>query len=159
MGRAPRRAAGTPVSAARCASETRAAPSGRHVPPRCTSPHAPTSGRTRQARVDFSGPLEKQSLGPLGKERLAQSMALESGGWRSAVFPFEPTLSQEFITRNLARATASCIAAGWSQLATSAAGSPAPSVSGRVTPMTAGLLRAARPAGDAMSSRVHFRMA
>jgi len=57
-----------------------------------------------KARVDFSGPLEKESLGPLGKERMGQSMALESGGWRTAVFPFEPTLTQEFITRNIARA-------------------------------------------------------
>ena len=47
-----------------------------------------------KARVDFSGPLEKEALGPLGKERVGQTMSLDSGGWRSAVFPFEPTLSQ-----------------------------------------------------------------
>ena len=58
-----------------------------------------------KARVDFSGPLEKEALGPLGKERTGQTMSPELGGWRSAVFPFEPTLSQEFITRNIARAS------------------------------------------------------
>lgn len=58
-----------------------------------------------KARVDFSGPLDKATLGALGKERLGQSMSLELGGWRAAVFPFEPSLSQEFITRNIARAS------------------------------------------------------
>mmetsp|Transcript_29580 Transcript_29580/g.61942 ORF Transcript_29580/g.61942 Transcript_29580/m.61942 type:complete len:86 (+) Transcript_29580:95-352(+) len=56
-----------------------------------------------KARVDFSGPLRKESLGPLGKERTAAVMSLELGGWRAAVYPFETSLSKEFITRNIAR--------------------------------------------------------
>ncbi|KAL3913997.1 MAG: hypothetical protein SGPRY_007781, partial [Prymnesium sp.] len=32
-----------------------------------------------KARVDFSGPLSKQDLGPLGKERTGATMAFELG--------------------------------------------------------------------------------
>jgi len=58
-----------------------------------------------KARVDFSGALGKEALGPLGKPRDEQAAALSEGGWRAAVFPFETSVVKEFITRNVARAT------------------------------------------------------
>ena len=56
-----------------------------------------------KARVDFSGVLPKADLGPLGRERDAQSLPLDADGWRAAVFPFEPKVTLEFITRNVGR--------------------------------------------------------
>merc|ERR1712228_289835 len=54
-----------------------------------------------KARVDFSGPILRDALGPLGKEREAQTMALELGGWRAGVHPMTPEVTKEFITRNI----------------------------------------------------------
>lgn len=54
-------------------------------------------------RVDFSGPLTKEQLGALGKPRLAQEMKMTLGGWRAGVFPMEPSVTKEFVTRNILR--------------------------------------------------------
>jgi len=58
-----------------------------------------------KGRVDFSGPLTKEQLGPLGKPRLAQEMDLNCGGWRAGIYPLEPEVTKEFVTRNIIRAT------------------------------------------------------
>jgi len=57
-----------------------------------------------KARVDFSGALSKDALVPLGKQRPEQEAALEEGGWRVGVMPMMREITQEFVTRNLARA-------------------------------------------------------
>jgi hypothetical protein len=54
-------------------------------------------------RVDFSGPLTKEQLGAIGKPRLAQEMKMSLGGWRAGVFPMEPSVTKEFVTRNILR--------------------------------------------------------
>jgi len=54
-----------------------------------------------KARVDFSGQLSKEALGALGKERVAQTMDFDIGGWRAGVYPMDPTVTKEFVTRNL----------------------------------------------------------
>lgn len=56
-----------------------------------------------KGRVDFSGPLTKEQLGALGKPRLAQEMDLALGGWRAGIFPIEPDMTKEFVTRNILR--------------------------------------------------------
>lgn len=56
-----------------------------------------------KARVDFSGPLSKEELGPLGKARVAQEMDLNLGGWRAGIYPMQPEIIKEFATRNTMR--------------------------------------------------------
>ena len=57
-----------------------------------------------KARVSFSGPLGKSALGPLGKSRPEQEAEFEAGGWRAGIYPMEPTVTREFVTRNTMRA-------------------------------------------------------
>ncbi|KAL1512392.1 hypothetical protein AB1Y20_005650 [Prymnesium parvum] len=70
-------------------------------------PSGPHAGGAAGVRRDGGGARrgvwQLESLGPLGKERTAAVMSLELGGWRAAVYPFETSLSKEFITRNIAR--------------------------------------------------------
>ena len=54
-------------------------------------------------RVDFSGPLTREQLGAIGKPRLAQEMSVALGGWRAAVYPMQPEITKEFVTRNIMR--------------------------------------------------------
>ena len=54
-------------------------------------------------RVDFSGPLTREQLGAIGKPRLAQEMSAALGGWRAGVFPMQPEITKEFVTRNIMR--------------------------------------------------------
>tara|TARA_B110001452_G_scaffold159595_1_gene132802 strand:+ start:1067 stop:2131 length:1065 start_codon:yes stop_codon:yes gene_type:complete len=56
-----------------------------------------------KARVDFSGPLTKEQLGPLGKARVGQEMDVTLGGWRAGVYPMQPDITREFVTRNTMR--------------------------------------------------------
>lgn len=59
-----------------------------------------------KARVSFSGALSKEQLGGLGKTRPEQEAPLETGGWRTGVFPCEVELAREFAVRNGQRAAA-----------------------------------------------------
>jgi DnaJ-domain-containing protein 1 len=63
-----------------------------------TSGYAAIGGK---GRVDFSGPVSRDLLGPLGKTRGAQQMPIELQGWRCGVYPLEPAVCQEFTLRNI----------------------------------------------------------
>lgn len=63
-----------------------------------TSGYAAIGGK---GRVDFSGPLSKDLLGPLGKTRSEQQMPIELQGWRCGVYPLQPSVCQEFTLRNI----------------------------------------------------------
>jgi len=52
-------------------------------------------------RVDFSGSVNREALGPLGKKRPEQEVAVELEGWRCGVFPLEPDVCREFTLRNV----------------------------------------------------------
>jgi hypothetical protein len=54
-----------------------------------------------KGRVDFSGPVSRDLLGPLGKTRPGQQMPIELQGWRCGVYPLEPRVCQEFTLRNV----------------------------------------------------------
>ena len=58
-----------------------------------------------KARVSFSGVLDKGELGPLGKARPEQSKAYAEGGYRVGVAPMVPTITRDFVTRNLLRSS------------------------------------------------------
>lgn len=60
-----------------------------------------------KARVSFSGTLARGALGPMGKLREEQGAGFEQGGWRAGVFPMDADVTREFVTRNVARASAS----------------------------------------------------
>lgn len=57
-----------------------------------------------KARVSFEV-ATKADLAPLGKPRPEQSLPYESGGWRAGVVPMMTSVTREFVTRNLMRAT------------------------------------------------------
>ena len=47
--------------------------------------------------------LHGEQLGPLGKARVGQEMDVTLGGWRAGVYPMQPDITREFVTRNTVR--------------------------------------------------------
>jgi hypothetical protein len=59
-----------------------------------------------KSRVDFSGPIVKGALAPLGRPRQEQQQPYEEGGWRAGVVPINEEITKEFVARNLVRSAA-----------------------------------------------------
>ena len=56
-----------------------------------------------KSRLDFSGVVDKALLGKLGQPCEEQSLPLSGTGWRAAVFPVDPSMTMEFVARNVER--------------------------------------------------------